>query len=314
MRMTHRISLPGVLALAVVLVAVSAPAVLSADLPAIVFELPDTTAPAGDHLVWLTLRLSNYADTVAGVQFQLRLDRPDLIRFDLSGPDFDTASSLLGRYEMVLGRDTAADHSRYNFIGLANIPQSGPDYLGFPPQAGDVLVRIPVRTAADPDPGAGLVCTIDVLSPIVFSDPSGNAIGWHVTDTVLDTIFYKCTMWEEGACLSWISVDPAVSTYDSMYIFEIYTEEPDPTQLIVGTGRITVLPDGLLTCDHNADGTYSVTDLTCLVSYLFRTAGSNCPNMMCDCDASGNNPSVPNVADLTCMVGFIFRGGPPPGE
>lgn len=314
MRPAHRISSLGSVVLITLLLAVLASSAFPADLPAIVFELPDTTLPASGDIVWLTVRLSNYTDTVAGVQFQLRLDRPDLVQFDLTGLDFDTTGTLLVGYEVILARDTAVDHSRYNFLGLANLPQSGPDYKGFPPQPGDVLVRIPVRTAANPDPGAGLICNIEVLPPTIFSDPYGNAIGWHVTDTVLDSIFYKCTMWEGESCLSWVSVDPEVSTYDSIYVYEYYVEGPDSSQLIVSSGQITILPIGLLTCDHNADGVYSVTDLTCLVNYLFRSVETGCPAMLCDCDVSGNNPSVPNVADLTCMVAFLFRGGPIPGE
>lgn len=284
----------------------------STDSTRLVIEIPDTTASPGETLSWLSIRLGNYFDTVAGIQIQLVVDRPDLVWFDLAGPNYDTAGSLLSGWEMVIGQDTAGDHSIYGLVALANVPFSGPVTPGISPQPGNLLVRIPFSTAPSPDPANGLTCNIGLIGNVLFSDPVGQPIGYVVVDTIPDTLYYRCTDLNGDSCLGWVQVDPELSTWDSIYVYNIYLQELDSIQVIINTGSLTLVIPDTATCDHTVDGRYSVADLTCLVNYLFK--GGSCESNYCDCDGSGNTPPLPNVGDLTCFVSFLFRGGPPPGQ
>ncbi len=306
MAYAHRISLAFL-----VLGVLMAPLSTAADSPRIVFDVQDTTASPGESAAWLDLYLSNYVDTIAGLEFRLSVDRPDLVWFDLSGPDFDTAGALLSGFELVLARDSA-DHSIYRLIALANLPFSGPETPGIPAQNGAVLARLPFSTAAQPDTTGGLTCNITVTGPYTFSDPRGNSIGMVVVDTVPDTLFYRCTAWDGDICLGWVQIDPDTADWDSIYVYDIYVHEMDTTLVVMGPGSIKlVLPEPLM-CDFNGDGAYGIGDLTCLTNLLFR--GGSCPSVRCDCDGSGNDPAQPTIGDLTCMVAFLFRGGPPPAD
>lgn len=283
----------------------------AADLPRIILDVADTAVSAGGSQGWLTLYFSNYSDSVGGVEVRLIVDRPDLVWFDLANASYDTVGTLLSGFELVSARDSAGQ-SVYRLLAMANLPFSGPETPPLPPQSGDVLVRVPFSTTAQPDTTAGLTCNIDLLEPYVFSDGLGYAIGMVVVDTVPDTLFYRCTSWEGDSCLAWAQIDPDTSAWDSLYIYDYYVQELDTTQVVMVSGSITVLPAESLMCDFNDDGSYSISDLTCMIDFLFR--GGGCTLVYCDCDSSGNDPAQPNIADLTCMVAFLFRGGTPPGH
>ena len=303
-----------VLGLIVVLALSAVPvAAGTADLPLVVLDVSDTTAEFGASGT-IDILLSNYFDTVAAFQFQLRLDRPDLVAFDLSGQGFDTAGTLISGFEVVSVNDTSGTGALLLFTCLANLPFDPVNTPGLGPQPGGIAVRLPYTVAANPDPDSDLTCNLEVINPFLFSDQNGNAIG-YITETLLDTIYWQCTQWDGDSCLTWEAVDGYISPYDSVGIYEYYVGYLDTTIVIAVDGSITLVPHvSDLTCDINNDDGYSVSDLTCLVTYLF--GGFNavaCPNLRCDCDSSGNDPEQPNISDLTCLVSFLFYGGPTPG-
>jgi len=285
----------------------------TAELPLIVLDVADTTARFDDSGT-LDILLSNYYDTVAAFQFQLRLDRPDLVAFDLAAGGFDTAGTLISGFEAITVNDTSGTGALLLFTCIANLPFDQVNTPGIGPQPGGTVVRLPYSVAANPDVGAGLTCNLEVINPFLFSDQNGNAIG-YITETLLDTIYWQCAQWDGDSCLMWEAVDGYISPYDSVEIYEYYVGHLDTTIVIAVDGSITLEPHlSELSCDINADGGYSISDLTCLISYLFGGFNSSaCPNLRCDCDASGNDPEQPNISDLTCLVNFLFRGGPTPG-
>ena len=54
---------------------------LSAQTPDVVIDVGDVTACSGQHDVAIPVYLSNYYDTVAGFNFWVQLDRPDIMLF-----------------------------------------------------------------------------------------------------------------------------------------------------------------------------------------------------------------------------------------
>ncbi|MEA2031525.1 MAG: hypothetical protein U9N55_08055 [candidate division Zixibacteria bacterium] len=280
-----------------------------ADPPLIVLDVVDTVVAPGETGAFISVYLSNYYDTVAGFQFQLEVDRPDLVTFNFDNDGFDTTGTLLSGFEYVQAADTSQTGNLLWFRCMANAdPFDGFNTPGIPPQQGGLVTRLPVNTTSTPDSAEGLTCHLSIIMPFDFSDPWGNSFG-VITDTLADTIYYQCTQWEEDSCLEWIMVDGYTEEYDSVYTYDYLSGYLDTTVVIPDHGSITV-DSSPLTCDNNGSGSITVADITCLVTYLFEdgeTAG--CPLVVyCDSDGAG----APNVSDLVMLVNYLFNGGPPP--
>jgi hypothetical protein len=168
-------------------------------------------------------------------------------------------------------------------------------------------VKIPFNTAVNPDPDSGLVSILSVTTPVDFSDPWGNSIG-VVTETIYDTLYYLCNLWENDTCLEWVEVDPDSSGYDSIYVDSSLYGYLDTTVVILNDGSIEVEVISV-ECDYDGDGQITIADLTQVVECLFGIAPpAVCETVTCDADGSGSF----NIADLTYIVNYLFRGGPPP--
>jgi len=283
----------------------------AAEIARIFVDLNDTSAVAGDT-AWLRVYMANYVDSIAAFQFQIRLDRPDLVQFDQSA-GFDTVGTLASGFETVVVRDTSGNGTLLLVTGIADLPFIPRIRYPNPPQTGGVLINLPLITNPDPDTLAGLLCNFEVIAPITFVDPAANTIG-VIVDTIVDTTYWKCDDWQADSCIKWIEVDGSIYSYDSISVDSSLFGYLDTTAVIINRGALLLEPGpALLPCDFTGDSTYAVTDLTCLVSFMFGSfdAGA-CPGLQCDCDASGNPPGEPNIADLTCLVAFLFSGGPPP--
>ncbi len=301
--------------LAVILFALCSIQPAQAQLPDIVFNVPDTTASTSDSLIWLNLYFSNYFDTVAGIQFQLQLSRPDLIRFDFSDSGFSPAGTLLEEWDLLTATDQSDSATVLRFSGLANFINDPVIIPGILPQHDGTILRLPLIVTTPPDLTGSATCNIDIVAPTSFSDFDGNSIG-IATDTLTDTLYFLCTDSLADSCIHYEPVDPDTSNYDSVYIYEYLDGYMDSSKVILDNGSITVIASlQSLSCDFTGDTEYSVSDLTCLVNFLFGVLDSQqCPNTFCDCDSSGNEPNEPNVSDLTCIIDFLFRGGPAPGD
>lgn len=278
-----------------------------AQIPQLVLTVPDTTMQAGQTEALLNIYMDNYFDTIAGFQFVLVSERPDLLLFNFDNGGFDTTGTLVSGFEYVEAIDRASDQSEIWFRCIANLPFDTIHNWGFPPQQGGVVVKIPVNTSSNPNPDSGLTSVLSITTPVDFSDPWGNSIG-VVTETLYDTLYFLCNLWQNDTCLEWIEVDPDSSSYDSIYVDTVLYGYLDTTVVILNDGSVTIeLPD--LQCDYNSDGNINVVDVTFLVQCLFGMPPPEiCESVTCDADGSGSM----NVADLTHLVNYLFRGGPPP--
>lgn len=273
----------------------------------IVMSVADPSAPSGDTAAMLNVYIDNYRDTIAGFQFVLVSERPELVLFNFDPGAFDTSGTLVGGWEYIQIIDVAGDQSRVWFRCIANgDPWDGYNTPGFPPQQSGLAVRLPFNTAPYPDTSLDLTSIISVTTPVDFSDPWGYAIG-VLTDTIIDTFYYVCMQWEADSCLEWVEVDPDTMEYDLMYIDTSLDGYLDTNVVIIDGGSASVLPRVI--CDWDDSGGVDVADLSCIVDYLFGDySASSCPYGFCDTDRSGGV----DVGDLTYVVDFLFRGGPPP--
>jgi hypothetical protein len=285
-----------------------------ANTPRIIMEVPDTVVPPGVSGQWLTIYLSNFLDSIAGVQFQLLIDNPDLMLWDLSGEPFDTTGTLTSGFELAAARDTSGTGTIIRYSALANFPFDGVYTPGFGPQQGGVLVRLPFATAAIADTVTDRTCHISIVAPIAFSDPDANQIG-IITDTLLDTIYLQCTLIVADTCEGYVPVDPDTASYDSVHIYPYLYGYLDTSQVLLSDGSITLAVPPQVNCDLTNDSSVNVSDISCLVSYLFLGESGGCsPLVYCGCNNGGTLPEEPNVGDLACLVDYLFRGGPPPGS
>ena len=281
------------------------------DIPRIALEVPDTTAPAASSGNWLKIYLSNFADSVEGVQFELLLDRPDLMLWDLT-QQLDTTGTLLSGWEFVTLSDPSGSRAIIRLTAIADFALGDTaETPGFGPQQGGTVIKLPFISADIDDTVTDRTCNIRVKKPIGFSDANGQLIG-QITDTLLDTIYLKCTLTVADTCAGYKAVNADTSDYDSVHIYPYLVGYLDTTAVIWSDGSITLEPSQPMPCDFNDDAELNITDLTCMVGHLFMGQADGCPTVFCDCNGSGNDPGEPNVADLTCMVDFLFRGGPPP--
>jgi hypothetical protein len=278
-----------------------------AQIPELVLTVPDTTMQAGQTGALLNIYMDNYFDTIAGFQFVLVSERPDLLLFNFDHGGFDTTGTLVSGFEYVQSINRAGDRSEIWFRCIANLPFDTVHNWGFPPQQGGVAVRIPVNISSNPNPDSGLTSILSITTPVDFSDPWGRSIG-VVTVTIYDTTYYLCNLWQNDTCLEWIEVDPDSSGYDSIYVDTSLYGYLDTTVVILNDGSVTVeLPDWQ--CDYDGNGRINVVDVTFLVQCLFGMPPPEvCENVTCDPNGSGSL----NVADLTYLVDYLFRGGPPP--
>ena len=273
----------------------------------IFMSVADASAPSGDTAAMLNVYIDNYRDTIAGFQFVLVSERPDLALFNFDPGTFDTTGTLVGGWEYVQIIDVAEDQSQIWFRCIANAnPWDGHNTPGFPPQQSGVAVRLPFNTAPYPDTSLDLTSIISVTTPVDFSDPWGYAIG-VLTDTIIDTLYFVCVQWESDSCIDWVEVDPDTIEYDLMYVDTSLDGYLDTNVVIIDGGSVSLLPRVI--CDWDDSGDVNVTDLSCIIEYLFGDySASSCPYRFCDTDRSGGV----DVGDLTYLVNFLFRGGPPP--
>ena len=284
----------------------------SPEIPEIIFTIPDTTLSPGETETYLNIYIDNFYDTIAGFQFQVIADRPDLVTFNFTHGGFDTAGTLVSGFEYVSASDTSGTGQMLWFRCIANAdPFDGYNTPGFAPQQGGVVVRIPVNTNPNPDTTGDMTCNLTIIKPFDFSDPWGNSIG-VVTDTLTDTIYYQCTEWSGDSCLNWVMVDGYTEPYDSIYIYNYLHGWLDTTVVVPVHGKITI-STGPMTCDNNGDGTINIADITCLVNYLFQTWDEqSCPYT--ESCSWNNSYSTPTITDLSAMIDYLFSSGPPPGN
>lgn len=274
----------------------------------IILSVIDTSLSPGETESYISVFLDNYFDTIAGFQFQLKLDRPDLVTFNFNNEGFDTTNTLISGFEYVQALDTSGTGALLWFRCIANAnPFDSIFTTGIPPQQGGLVVKLPVNTTSFADTLSSLTCNFNIIKPFDFSDTWGHSIG-VITDTLMDTIYYKCSTWEADSCLEWVMVDGFTEEYDSVYIYEYLSGYLDTTVVVPLHGSVT-LNSYYIKCDNDGDGSITVADAVCFVNYLFKLWDQKLCSYVPLCKEPGTDP---NVGDLVKLVNYLFKGDPPP--
>lgn len=285
------------------------PGRLAAQTPLLDFEVIDTVAASGAQSVPISVYMNNYEDTVVGYSFWLMLSRPDIASFQLA---FDTIGTLSSSWELVQTNHVGGQPFNVKVVAVANWPPP-PTTPGIAPQqSGLPLIKLLVDIQDIPDTTTNRIVEILVahgsLSEFAFSDPSGQVIG-TVQDSVLDTAYYACVLWQdETTCLEWTEVLPG-SPYDSMYIFWRHFATLDTMRVHIEHGSVTIT--GGYVCgniDEDPGGAIDISDLVYLVDWMFTDGPEPVALMSADCNGDGEN----DISDLIWLVDYMFTGGPHP--
>jgi len=331
-----------------------------AQFPDLVVQVGDTTAAPGEQNSVISVFAKNYADTIAGFEIWLLLDRPDIMEFQTdtatffdttfwrcvsyTGPDcdewmdisdsvlldpeypydsisvntyettignFDTTGTLISGWEYVRSNSLAEQGHDIKLVAQANTV--APPYTqGIGPQVGETpLIKILADVYNIPDTATERTVTIHVqaenLDNFSFSDEKGNGIG-VLTDTIFDTTWYDCLVWEGQTCTLWEEVPegPADSFTCCDTILDGYL---DTSKVYIYHGSLTVdLPPQYECGDVNCSDAVNLLDATYMINYLYRGGPAPCEEdlMNVNCDL------YLNVLDATYLITYLYRGGPAP--
>ena len=272
--------------------------------PRITLKVQDTTVGMGNSVA-LKLILDNTVDSIAGFEFMLVMNRPDIARFDFTSIGYDTAGTLTSGSELIAVSDPSGVGTTIKFVCLRNDFFVPPNTLPIAPQTGGIAIKLRINTFPPPFPSDDTLFLYIQDAYTSFASPSGNSIG-IILDTIVDTTGFKCLAWNGSDCLSWQQCSDIQACTDSIRIDSITYAHLDTTQVSLLDGKLAI---PLPTCDNNGNVTVNIVDLLCVVNYLFGGFNpSTCPTFHCDANASGGV----NVVDLTYLVSYLFNGGPPP--
>lgn len=237
--------------------------------PILTVQIEHAYVPSTDTSGTLTIYLENRVDSVAGFQFWLKLNRPDIALFTET---FDTVGTLASGFELVHVKSSSGTGTELQVIGLAD------DYLtpGYvppiTPHTGLVpLIRIPFRLLPISDTTTDRTAAV-MLDPnpswLSFSRPNGTMIGlsWQL---VADTACWRCDSWIGDVCLGWhrVSLPPCDSTSIALDSIQYL----DSVKFTVVPGSITNVPcpRTVQDLDINGDGIpMSVADYVALLRYI----------------------------------------------
>lgn len=164
------------------------------------------TASTRDDLVTIPVMLSNPVDSIAGVEFQLKMEPNYYAVFpwdevqgekNLAG---DTAGTLMSGWEWF--NVSSLDKTEFDLkvAGMADWPNEK-RHRPLGPQGGGVAAFIRVRLNRSTSIPDGTVIPIRLVPEKTgFSDPTGNSIG------ITTEIVRKCREFRGDSCLAWKAV------------------------------------------------------------------------------------------------------------
>ncbi|MFH1687905.1 MAG: hypothetical protein ABIE70_10360 [bacterium] len=306
----------GVAAMAVVAVLYFAIA-SSAQTPELTIDLTDTIAPENQSGV-LTIRMSNYQDTVAGYSLWLQLDRPDLIlfRYDtttitdttywqcLQWIDFDCIDSQLvtsaDPWDFIHIDSSQAQVAEVDTVGTLT---SGWQYVGARTLSGvgtDVkitalsdMIGLPFVPGIPPQQGGDLIrLPFDILDyPDTLSDCTV-----HVMVNRYDATQF-CFSTPQGQCIGWNQVQYPDTTF---FQCNYWVGDVCLNWTVVPSGQ----PYDSLYVEYVTE---MILDTTAVVVQEIDINLCEPPLFIGDFDCGGSL----NIVDLVALVNFMFNGGPP---
>lgn len=293
--------------ISVALVALGLSSTAVASSTAVEVRVTDTALVAGSQTSFISIRLDNYVDTVAGIALWLKSERPDLLTFNFSGPGFDSAGTRISGWEYVAVGDSLNNGVIWQFAAAADFYADAVHPAPIPPQSNGLIVRVPVSIPPNLDTTQIHEAPISFVNRQEFSTPGGRLIG-VVTTMTIDTSYFACRNWLGDSCTLWIEVNPNIEPYDSVFVDSSLSGYVDTMVVVAFDGSIIILPTRR--CDFNSDTELDLSDLICLVGHLFLGQSDPvCTNFnLCDSDSSG----AADLSDLIALVNYLFLGGPPP--
>ena len=245
-----------------------------AQVPDLVVQVGDTVAASGETNTVISVFLSNYADSIVGFNLWLRLDISTIMGFqndsatvidtlwdclqwnqdstqclDSVIADTNAYLSYIGSYDLT---GTLIENWQYvnvtslsqvgldlNIAALADHPLmvgSGPS---IPPQQDGLLIKILADVNEIPDTAQNRTVNIEISEQdhFNFSRNDGTSIGL-MTVMVLDTSYWRCTLWGGSNCLQWLEVSLPPYDSTSTQLLERSVVDPDKAILLDGSLRV----------------------------------------------------------------------------
>lgn len=269
-------------------------------IPDVVLYLGDSIPGNGDGEILYNASMTNTFAEITAFDITIQSSRPDILWFDFESGAIDVASTLVTDWQFVSALPVDGDSGTVRIIGLADLLTEPGQGTGIPPQSGGTLFRLYASTAQNlpyqPEP---YVVDVTTLRPANFSDAEGYLLG-QVTDTLVDTTYFRCAIPSGNECLEWETVDPELSSYDSIAVDTTLEMYQDPGKIVLFHARTEIY--GGHSCDYNNDNLLDIGDLTYMISCLFITLG-DCPELS-DCDMDGDE--MLDIGDVTAMIIYLF--------
>lgn len=275
--------------------------------PVLDVRITDTLISNDSTSVWVDVFLTNTADSVAGFEMMIQLDRPDLIEFfDTGGdPTIDTAGTLISGWSLV-STNYLGGSSTFRIAALASYYPLPPVQCIAPRTEPGLLFRIkmgifPYTPGMLPERNTMLTIN-EMLDFTGFSNEIGTLIG---TTTIVDTSYryWDCTEWQGDTCLNWEQIPwPEGADSTSMEIKPMTILDTALTHY--EDGIVRVVPECHSECgDANGDGLVNIADAVYIITYVFR---GGLPPIEDKCADANNDYSV-NVGDAIYLVNYVFR-------
>ena len=247
-------------------------------------------------------------DTTAG--YDWRLIQPKTVEVG----SVQVSGSLSQNWEFMTSRSLGGIGADLKIVGLAN-QAALPNTPSIAPQSGGLLLSVLGDILPLPDTQTARTVNINViinpLDHFSLADEEGNSIG-VTTDSVLDTVFWKCSQYVAGNCVNYYQVP--TPPYESLSTRLIPFATLNTSEVIVIPGSVIVNPGPACLCgDADGTGDLNIGDVLYLIGYIFQGGGAP------TCGGSPNNWSGDadgtcdvNIGDALFMVAFIFQGGGTP--
>ena len=250
----------------------------------VTLEVRDTTVFPGDSFFSVAVHLTSPDVPVAGIQFRLVANRPDLVKLPDSQavfPPIDLTGSAVAGWDFAEGSVLAP--TSFNFAALSNLPGGTTP----PPLTPNPAPRLIVKFIVERTVSTLVLDTLQdrsviwIIEPVQtsFSDPLGTLIGRR------DSL--ACV--NPPVCDSFVTVSYNANTYVH--------------------GALTFGPSCGTNGDVNATGDITSSDLIYLVNFVFKAGPiPACNGASGDVECSGEI----TASDIIYLVNYVFKGGTPP--
>lgn len=213
----------------------------------------------------------------------------------------NATGALVENWDYLQARSLGSHGQNLSVVGFSEVHEEV-RAMGILPQQDGLLVTLMAEVLALPSTQTNrtvnIIVQTSMLDHIGFSDPSGNPLGLSC-ELVPDTNYWLCQFGANGYCGYWIRVSRPPA--DSMSIDTVWRCAVDPDAVEVIAGSVTVLNETTYG-DADCNGATDIGDLVYFVDYMFRGGPPlPCPlNLECD----GDNEVT--VTDLICLVDWMF--------